>query len=146
MLKPKLQMFCAVKGFFIALWIWNFGLSWHWDEFSPCRALAVLSHLGGRAVAPPEDDRIAPSWSISTSEQHKRLRAVPGDGTRLQTRAQCAGLEQLATAVLWLGKYFSTAVSSKVWRVLVWTAPVEIDFCLSLLRVQIYTWNSKEKG
>lgn len=69
-------------------------------------------------------------------------------GTRLQGRARalCAGLEQLAAAVLWLGKYFSTAVGSKVWRVLVWTAPVEIDFCLSLLWVQIYTWNSKQKG
>lgn len=27
--------------------------------FVPCRALAVLSHLGGWAVAPSEDDRIA---------------------------------------------------------------------------------------
>lgn len=67
MLKPTVQIFCAVKGFFFyrsADLGYGTILTMGWG-FVPCRALAVLSHLGGWAVNPPEDDRIAASQTIS---------------------------------------------------------------------------------
>lgn len=147
MLRPKLQMFCAVNGFFIALQIWDMGLSWRWDGVLSFAGLWLCSHtwvdgqwLHLKMIELHSHKAFLYKSNIKGSE----LRCCCG--TRLQGRARalCAGLEQLAASVLWLGKYFSAAVGSKVWRMLVWTAPVEIDFCLSLLWVQIYTWNSKE--
>lgn len=146
------DVLCCKRLFFITLQIWDMGLPWQGDGVLSLVGLWVCSHtwVDGQWLHLKMTE-LHPHKAFLQKSTTKGSELISGRwscGTRLQGRARalCVGLEQLATAVLWLGKYFSTDVGSKVWRVLVWTAPVEIDFCLSLLWVQIYTWNSKEKG